>query len=148
MVNDGKHKGIILLFILALLQTNFSPTIAYLYFGMKYYVYIDNKITTYKNTVGIRCQSGDEDIGFKYLKDNDDKYNFNFRLNFWGTTLYFCHFYWGRSDFSYVVFDMGSYEECRDGASYWEIREDGLYSRCYKGGSGGKYTWKKRHNWP
>lgn len=63
--------------------------------GEKYHVFIKNGIS-HPLPLSIHCYSTENDLGFHVLK-LEDNFNFRFRMNFWGTTRFWCDFWWNGS---------------------------------------------------
>ncbi|XP_059451239.1 S-protein homolog 5-like [Corylus avellana] len=88
----------------------------------------------------IHCKSGDVDLGVHVIKYPNGFFSFDFKPNFWGTSLYFCGFRWKDSElkwFDIYVFDR-DHPRCSD--CFWKIRPDGAcqlnygtkeYDLCY-----------------
>lgn len=80
-------------------------------------------------TLNFRCQSKDDDLDVRSLAVNE-QFEFGFRVNFWGRTLYFCNLWYLDK---HAVFDafkptMDFKAEC--GGSHhciWTAKEDGVY---------------------
>ncbi|XP_058195262.1 S-protein homolog 5-like [Rhododendron vialii] len=75
------------------------------------------------------CQSKDDDLGMHML-NNGQSFNRRFTINFWGTTLFFCHFYWGSHNTSFDVFNATIADRNWDFPRYdcyWVARPDGFY---------------------
>ena len=79
----------------------------------------------------IHCQSKDNDIGFHDLRPNE-RIRWHFRMNYWHTTKFWCHFWWGNKDTS---FDVMSWSFARHhcgrnplgNTCFWAAQEDGFY---------------------
>ncbi|KAK9740745.1 hypothetical protein RND81_03G057500 [Saponaria officinalis] len=84
-----------------------------------------------------RCQTGDEDLGYKYLNPSQSvvfKYENTWWLN---NVLYFCHFYYNGKDKVFDVYKEADDEiecfydsYCYQGYMEWVIKDDGFYLRC------------------
>lgn len=74
----------------------------------------------------IHSASGDDDLRFHDLLVHQE-FNWSFNMNFQGTTLFFCHFWWANKDKSFEVFnrDIGT-NYCSTNC-YWFVKEDGFY---------------------
>ncbi|KAJ8763918.1 hypothetical protein K2173_003700 [Erythroxylum novogranatense] len=89
-------------------------------------VRIFNELVEDKADVTIHCKSKDDDLGV-HVVPFGKTYEFSFRENIWGSTLFFCGFNSkGRS----VVFDV--FESKRDYErilkySIWRVRKDGVH---------------------
>ena len=84
----------------------------------------------------VHCQSKDNDLGTHNLLNRGDEYQWNFKENIWGTTLFWCRF---EKSGAYVSFDSfwpeskknrWLRERCRNGVEgtcIWTAKEDGIY---------------------
>ncbi|KAI5678833.1 hypothetical protein M9H77_09783 [Catharanthus roseus] len=92
----------------------------------KYTVHVINNLPSNQFLLKIHCASGDDDLGFHDLSVNQD-FNWTFNMNIFGTTLFFCHFWWSNKDKAFEVFnhDIGT-KNCATNC-YWLVREDGFY---------------------
>lgn len=80
--------------------------------GESFHVYIFNDLN--KDTLSLCCKSKDDDLG-GYALPVEANFHFTFKVNFWGTTLFWCNFNWGKNH-------GGSYD------IFWH--EDDLLYRC------------------
>lgn len=73
----------------------------------------------------VHCKSGHSDLGVHKVAYPKGFFAFNFRPNFFGTTLYFCGFRWPDSPLH--MFDIYVFQRDREvcGKCFWKIREDG-----------------------
>ncbi|XP_028773432.1 S-protein homolog 2-like [Neltuma alba] len=70
----------------------------------------------------VHCKQKDEDLGVHLLHPNET-YEFTFRPNFWGTTLYFCGFSWPGVLHWFNIFTMKrDFKKCF--TCIWQIRQD------------------------
>ncbi|KAI5655991.1 hypothetical protein M9H77_24784 [Catharanthus roseus] len=92
----------------------------------RYTVHVINNLPSNQFLLKIHCASGDDDLGFHNLTVNQD-FNWSFRVNIRGTTLFFCHFWWQNKDKAFEVFNNYiATKTCRTNC-YWLVREDGFY---------------------
>lgn len=84
-------------------------------------------------TVRIHCASADTDLGYHRLQQKKE-FRWSFCMNFWLTTMYFCHFWWNKKDVALEVFSFNMIGKCEYKDSnqtlkvcLWDVREDGLY---------------------
>ncbi|KAL7229843.1 hypothetical protein ACSBR2_008405 [Camellia fascicularis] len=109
-------------------------------------VHIINSLPANSKPLLARCQSRDDDFGMHTLTNGQEFY-WRFYINFFGSTLFFCHFYWDTKDVSQVVFDNRIFENyCQtphthDDNCYWSVRSDGFYL------SDDNSTWSKQYDW-
>ncbi|EYU43812.1 hypothetical protein MIMGU_mgv1a024379mg [Erythranthe guttata] len=74
--------------------------------------------------LNLRCKSKDNDFG-PHLLQNGDHFQWKFRPNFWGTTLFSCNMQWKN-----VTGGFNIYEDARDSDRcvncVWRVTEDGV----------------------
>ncbi|KAG9148501.1 hypothetical protein Leryth_023614 [Lithospermum erythrorhizon] len=56
-------------------------------------VHVINRLPPNSGTSRVHCASGDDELGYRYLKVNED-FNWSF-----GKTLFFCHFWWKKNEY-------------------------------------------------
>ncbi|XP_057418805.1 S-protein homolog 29-like [Lotus japonicus] len=100
-------------------------------------VRVENDLDT---TLYVHCKSKDDDLGEHYLKPGQYT-QWQFRDNFWGTTLFWCNFSWNNVQKRFDVYDFHE-DEC-DLQCYRKIKLDGAY---FYGGAD-KPIWEKRQSW-
>ena len=88
-----------------------------------------------------RCQSKDVDLGLQQLTKTGKTFCWMFKMNFFGTTLFFCHFYWKDKNISFPVFKGHVQGYVCQQLVYWEVRPDGFYFHCDDNDSIYKYSW-------
>ncbi|GAV63844.1 Self-incomp_S1 domain-containing protein [Cephalotus follicularis] len=96
----------------------------------KYHVYISNYLEGYPNTtLEVHCKSGDDDLGLHSLPYYGDTYGFKFRINYFGTTLFFCDLWWNDLHvvFDAFVSDDKFIDQCGDHSCNWDAQDDGIY---------------------
>ncbi|KAL7145205.1 hypothetical protein ABFS83_07G065000 [Erythranthe nasuta] len=91
----------ITIFFLILLSLNFCHEIEA---KKRHLVKIYNRMPQGTPALTVHCASKDDDFGNRSLSTGQD-FNWSFRTNFWGTTLFFCRFWWGRKTIAFDVFD-------------------------------------------
>ncbi|KAL9243236.1 hypothetical protein vseg_017148 [Gypsophila vaccaria] len=106
----------------------------------KRHFYIRNEAN---EPVILRCQSGNEDLGYRTLGPGLT-FDYGFTSLRFGHLLYFCHFYMGHMD---QIFDVYSnsvsggcepfknypelpHPQCFNGHAEWVIKDDGFYKHC------------------
>ncbi|OWM70949.1 S-protein homolog 6-like [Punica granatum] len=77
--------------------------------------------------LNIHCKSGDDDLGNQVVRSGEI-YSFQFRVNFWGTTLFFCGASWQGGQVEFDIFRVKRditlgrcYDLCR-----WEAHKDAI----------------------
>ncbi|KAK9669238.1 hypothetical protein RND81_13G118200 [Saponaria officinalis] len=106
----------------------------------KRHFYIRNEVG---KPVIFRCQSGEEDLGYRILEPGKI-FDHGFTSLKFGHLLYFCHFYMEHKDIRFDVYsnsvgggcDPGKrfpdlpHPQCYNGHTEWVVREDGFYKHC------------------
>lgn len=113
-------------------------------------VHIVNGLPDNTNSLLFRCQSKDDDLGYKTLLVGGDYY-WTFHVNYLVSTLFFCHFYWQNKDLSFDVFNAKHhFPDCHRADDvhlcYWLAKEDGFYFSYYKADANST-DWKKLEFW-
>ncbi|KAB2599920.1 pumilio 15-like [Pyrus ussuriensis x Pyrus communis] len=95
------------------------------------HVRITNSLES-KVDLTVHCKSGDDDLGEQKVPPTEN-FEFSFKTNFGGTTLFFCSFEWSNEFHWFEVYS--SFRDCK--YCYWDIFQDGpcMYGTCYR--------WKK-----
>ena len=101
IVANSAMKTFILFLIIASFCLIQSPKVQA--WGQKYLVIIKNNIPG-PLPLSIHCYSKDDDIGFHVLNNGND-FRFHFGVNFWGTTKFWCDFWWNSKHTSFDVFN-------------------------------------------
>lgn len=100
--------------------------------AQRYLVRITDQLPNNSSPLRVHCQSKDDDLGYHDLHPSESVH-WEFGVNFSGSTLYFCHFWWGKKD---AVFDVYTYpwskDYCGNGLLFtnkclWFVQEDGFY---------------------
>lgn len=77
-------------------------------------------------SLNVHCQSRDDDLGYMRIQDGVE-IEWEFGVNFWGTTLFYCDVQWGDSEWYH--FDAYSskrdYNRCEE-KCLWMINEEGF----------------------
>lgn len=75
--------------------------------------------------LGLHCKSKHEDLGAQSLAPHQH-WGFGKSLEFWGTTLFFCHFQWGNQSKWFNILDGDrDKKECDVHPCVWSIRPSG-----------------------
>ncbi|KAM7461265.1 hypothetical protein LguiA_029386 [Lonicera macranthoides] len=90
----------------------------------RYTVFINNGFEK-GNDITVRCQSKNDDLGFHTLHPGEE-FDWSFRENFFATTLFFCHFWWGSKEASFTVFDQKLSVKCNNPSHQCCWKADGL----------------------
>ncbi|GKV23318.1 hypothetical protein SLE2022_241330 [Rubroshorea leprosula] len=79
----------------------------------------------------VHCKSGDKDIGVMEV-EYGQVYKFQFNVNIWGTTLYYCYVFWKDKGVSFDAYrhsrDAKKCFVCNwsfslDGAYWWDVQQ-------------------------
>ena len=85
-----------------------------------------------KNQLIVHCKFGDDDLGVHKLT-SWASYDFSFRPNLWGTTLFYCSFQWP-SSFHYfdLYIDKRDRDNCESSLCSWHMSEENVCMFNYK----------------
>ncbi|KAK9755543.1 hypothetical protein RND81_01G033100 [Saponaria officinalis] len=103
--------------------------------SINYLVHILNDMDDNSKPLIVRCQSGDDDLGYKLLKKGES-FSWKFKLHFFADTLFFCRIRWGNE--KNRIFDAFEEEidnricevHARDGDYFWKANSKGIYFSC------------------
>lgn len=96
-------------------------------FTLKYIVHVINDLPANSSIpLTIHCASGDDDLGYHFLKRGDD-FHWEFCDDFFSRTLFFCHWWWGVNSKVFNVFDTDIKLQCNYEKCFWVARRDGIY---------------------
>ncbi|XP_058219871.1 S-protein homolog 2-like [Rhododendron vialii] len=111
-------------------------------------VHIVSGVPNTPTILRFRCQSGDDDLGMHELQLFQE-YSWEFGLNVFGRTLFFCHFYWGAKDRSFTVYESKLNKYCSGGRAYEASHQDCYWVATPTGFfiSKDENTWIKMHDW-
>ncbi|GFQ04886.1 hypothetical protein PHJA_002632700 [Phtheirospermum japonicum] len=112
-------------------------------FSHKFTVYVANNLPPSSAPLVVRCASKDDDLGNHTVIRNQD-FHFDFCDNFWSTTLFFCHVWWGNKNIAFDAFrESWKSITCAQDDCYWAVKTDGIYYSNYYPPRG----LKKRYSW-
>lgn len=108
----------------------------------EYKVHIINDIRSNSEQVIVRCQSADNDLGEHYLNKGDD-FHWHFRVNFFRSTLFFCHVKMGENEKFFNAFNVGYISStCEDTSTcFWAVRDEGIFFSCDNENYSKAYQW-------
>ncbi|PQM37542.1 hypothetical protein Pyn_06996 [Prunus yedoensis var. nudiflora] len=110
----------------------------------KYRVHIINGLTN--ETLTAHCKSKDDDLRVHALAV-DQEFSWEFRINFFDRTLYFCNLVWkgGHKTFdAFLVDEKALLNACSSSDCMWRARDDGIYLFNYPHKQFRlKYQWEK-----
>ncbi|KAL3627740.1 hypothetical protein CASFOL_029103 [Castilleja foliolosa] len=106
------------------------------------YIHVVNNLPSNSQQLKLRCQSADDDLGYHTLSINQE-FEWSFCENVVGSTLFFCHLYWGSKQRVFDVFRSNMFVRSRHTQYYWVAKSDGIYSSHSKVES----TYKKMIDW-
>ncbi|KAM7462271.1 hypothetical protein LguiA_030392 [Lonicera macranthoides] len=138
------------LFIFLFIHISYTKCEEKLFNVHKYEVHIVNGLPDNTNLLEFRCQSKDDDLGYHTLLVGEEFY-WKFRDNFFGRTLFFCHFYWQDKDKAFDVYNSHIYCQTlgNHGGTpkcYWLAKADGFYFSNYNAVPIST-DWKKVESW-
>ncbi|CAK9309761.1 unnamed protein product [Citrullus colocynthis] len=123
----GIHKSCILLLVICIcFNTEVTQVRGAIGLFDKYYVHIINGFSDV--TIGVHCQSKDNDLGEQFVPVGGE-FQWNFRTNFFGTTLFFCHIWWTEGHVTYKAYwdnEEFKRESCGDGHCRWKADTRGI----------------------
>lgn len=93
----------------------------------------------------VHCKSKDDDLHMRTLRTGQS-FMWSFHMNFWFSTVFYCHFYWGDKDKSFDVFDYKFENICSTSRRkvvkcMWVVRPDGFFL------SNGFDNYTRVHDW-
>lgn len=75
----------------------------------------------------VHCKSKDDDLGVHVIS-NYNFYEWKFRINFGGSTLFFCGFSWKNASGTYDIYDAHRDDQKRCSTKcYWRVGKDGVH---------------------
>ncbi|PIN24457.1 hypothetical protein CDL12_02808 [Handroanthus impetiginosus] len=92
----------------------------------KYEVHVVNSLPQNSAMLRLHCASGNDDLGYHDLSVNQD-FQWSFCTRFFGTTLFFCHLWWGSKNKEFEVFNTDWQERCGNDICDWAAKSDGIY---------------------
>ena len=88
------------------------------------------------------CKSKDDDLGIHVLAPHQF-FEFSFVPNFWGTTLFFCKFWWGNEDHWFNIYVMSRDSHRCTKQCWWRVN---YFGPCLLDGRVKKYTLCEKWN--
>lgn len=92
----------------------------------KHTINIYNGLPKNRDKLFLHCSSKDDDLGNHTLFRNQVE-SWRFRTNFWGTTLFYCHFWWGLKTQAFVVFYAGWDADGYHHTYSYLVKDDAIY---------------------
>ncbi|KAK9281292.1 hypothetical protein L1049_004189 [Liquidambar formosana] len=108
----------------------------------KFRVHVSNGLGNFP--LQLHCKSKNSDLGFHVIPVNGE-FQWNFRTNFFETTLFWCTAWWDRGYLEFKAFTMNEKtltNFCDLSACTWKAQQDGMYMYHAKNKS-----WEKRYDW-
>ncbi|KDP35409.1 hypothetical protein JCGZ_10393 [Jatropha curcas] len=93
----------------------------------KYHVHIVNDLDN--DILNVQCKSKDTNLGFHSL-GKGEAFEFHFRVNFMGSTKFWCTFNWGPGhggEYKVFWYGIGLAHKCIFSDCSWFARDDALY---------------------
>ncbi|KAL0560245.1 hypothetical protein IC582_000645 [Cucumis melo] len=100
---------------------------------VRYFIHVANDLTN--QDMFVHCQSKDDDLRIQHLVHRGDEFRWNFKENFWKTTLFWCRLEKSDAHVSFNVFwPESKHHWLRDrcgsqGVCIWSAKDDGIYLR-------------------
>lgn len=98
--------------------------------GLQYEFHIVDALPDNKIPLEFHCASKDDELGYHKPKVGDD-FHWRFRINAIESTLFFCHFWWGKKQRAFEVFNRHLVKYCSGDFPthfcYWKVQADGFY---------------------
>lgn len=113
-------------------MVNICPSAATIDNNVHFELHIINDLPNNDIPLWFHCASKNHDFGYQKLKVGDD-FHFQFTLNLFETNLYFSHFWWGKKENVFDVFNRHLKDYCADPheskirTCYWKVQKDGFY---------------------
>nr|GLL17486.1 uncharacterized protein LOC109172157 [Ipomoea trifida] len=103
--------------------------------GVETTVYIYNQLPQESDIFKLHCFSKDDDLGYHDVSRANSPFMWSFIENYWGTTMFACHFWWGSKDQAFEVYggaihpkmDPTKWRKFHAGLYYYFVRSDGFY---------------------
>ena len=133
-----------MILILILIISNMAQPGLCFYWNWRYTVHLVNQLSSNAQPLMVHVKSGDDDLGENTVWRNGE-FLFRFKLNFWESTLFYCHFKHGNKDKTFDVFVNGQESsDCKAEQSvYWKVTDDGFYRSCDDKNYVKKHDWEK-----
>lgn len=127
------HPSSITIILLLLLLVFPLGLIRGCFLHQRYQVQIIDDLPSDAPQLKLHCASEDDDFGIKFLSSTQN-FTWSFCENFWGTTLYHCHFWWSSKDREFDVFNepwycihKGVVNDDYILTCAWVVRPEGFY---------------------
>ncbi|XP_019176851.1 PREDICTED: uncharacterized protein LOC109172157 [Ipomoea nil] len=101
--------------------------------GIKTTIFLNNQLPQESDVFKVHCFSKDNDLGYHDVSKDNSPFAWSFSENFWGTTLFACHFWWGSKDKAFDVFGGAIHpkidptKKFHAGKYYYYVRSDAFY---------------------
>jgi hypothetical protein len=119
MVSSAGRRNVTVLLMWLMLSTcGFNIATAGSIWGIHSTVHVQILNYLDKDDLTLTCRSKDTNLGVHTLKPKE-QFDFHFKPNFWGTTVYYCRFQWTNNDHT---FDVYSYERDNERCRYCYLR--------------------------
>lgn len=84
------------------------------------------------DTLSVHCKSKDNDLGNQNLVHRGDEFQWTFKVNFWGTTLFWCYLEKPHFNVSFEAYWVEKHEpwlnsRCYNNNCIWTAKDDGIY---------------------
>ncbi|EPS72822.1 hypothetical protein M569_01930, partial [Genlisea aurea] len=92
-------------------------------------VFVYRNITSDSAPVKVHCFSGDDDFG-DHMLYGKQYFKFSFCPNYFPTTEFFCHLWWGNKEKGFVAFKQKTFKNYD--STIWLAKDDGIYMTHYE----------------
>lgn len=96
-------------------------------------VHVINALQNNDIPLSFRCQSKDDDLGLQSPNVGDD-FHFFFHWPAFGSTRFYCHFYWGSKQLFFDLINEHISNDCgrtdifkNEYECFWKVQDDGFY---------------------
>lgn len=111
---------------------------------LTFYIYCCNGRIFYRHKVNLRiinevgegaiinfhCKSKDDDLGH-YVLAPHQYFQFQFRPNLWGTTIFYCLFWWGNQTHWFDIYKESRDDRRCDEECWWKVGKSGACLKDY-----------------
>lgn len=131
MYEEKKHLAMVLLLVSAALAV-VQPCMAVPLPLPTWQIHVVNGLEN--ETLLVHCKSKDDDLGNQNLAAKGDEFHWTFKVNFFGTTLFWCYLQKPNFDVSFESFWVEKTHpwlnsRCYDKNCFWIAKDDGVYLR-------------------
>lgn len=114
--------------VLVVLSFIIAQSFQHVHGGLESTIHLINELPQQSDIFRCHCFSKDDDLGFHDVS-GASPFQWSFKENFWGTTLYSCHFWWASKDAAFEVYGGAIHPTKRyyPGEYFYYVRSDAFY---------------------